>query len=251
MSLDYLSKKHPHVRDSEISFDEVPHIYTISGDSSYKSVTTWNKSHFAPFDTDLVIQKIRQKSSQPGKSKSIYHGMTTAQIKATWDKARDLGTQLHLYIEYFYNECDKEINSIEYKYFLKFAKDYSHLKPYRTEWMIYDKKLKLAGSIDMVFMKPDGTLAIYDWKRSRQIRKTSNNWALTDCISHLPDSNFWHYSLQLNTYKAILERNYDMIVSELYLVCLYENNPSYQRIKIPILNEETNSLLLLREKEIT
>ena len=28
----------------------------------------------------------------------------------------------------------------------------SHLKPYRTEWMIYDKELKLAGSIDMIFI---------------------------------------------------------------------------------------------------
>jgi len=253
MTLDYLSIQHPHIRDSQISFNEIPHIYTIAGDSSYKSVTTWNKYHFAIFDADLIIEKIQNsnKSSLQGRSKTTYYGMSNDEIKATWEKARNLGTELHRYIECFYNKCGKEINSIEYKYFLKFAKDYSYLKPYRTEWMIYDEKLKLAGSIDMVFEKDDGTLAIYDWKRSREIRKTSNNWALTDCISHLPDCNFWHYSLQLNIYKAILERNYNRIVSELYLVCLHENNSSYRRIKVPILTEEINSLLQLREKEIT
>ena len=31
-----------------------------------------------------------------------------------------------------------------------------------------------------------------------------NKWqsALTPCIKHLPDCNYYHYSLQLNTYKA-------------------------------------------------
>jgi hypothetical protein len=40
------------------------------------------------------------------------------------------------------------------------VKDTSHLKPYRTEWTIYDEELKIAGSIDMVYEKPNGTLAI-------------------------------------------------------------------------------------------
>ena len=31
----YLAEIHPHERDSHISFDEGPHIYTIDGDSSF------------------------------------------------------------------------------------------------------------------------------------------------------------------------------------------------------------------------
>ena len=42
----YLAEKNPHPRDSNITFDEGPHIYTINGDSSFTSVTTWNHSHF-------------------------------------------------------------------------------------------------------------------------------------------------------------------------------------------------------------
>ena len=61
-----------------------------------------------------------------------------------------------------------------------------NLEPYRTEWMIWDKELKFAGSIDMIFRNPDGTLLIYDWKRCKNIKK-DNRWqgAVTDCISHL------------------------------------------------------------------
>ena len=57
----------------------------------------------------------------------------------------------------------------------KFVKDHPQLKPYRTEWMIFDEDLKLAGSIDMVYENPDGTLSIYDWKRSKDISKV-NGW---------------------------------------------------------------------------
>ena len=53
----YLEKKYPHERDSHITFDEGPHIYTIDGDSDFTSVTTWNHSHFSKFDADKIITK--------------------------------------------------------------------------------------------------------------------------------------------------------------------------------------------------
>jgi len=34
---------------------------------------------------------------------------------------------------------------------LRFAESSSSLTPYRTEWMVWDSELRLAGSIDMVF----------------------------------------------------------------------------------------------------
>ena len=82
--------------------------------------------------------------------------------------------------------------------------------PYRTEWMVYHEELRLAGSIDMIFENEDGSLQIYDWKRCKEISYDSyyGKAAITSCISHLPDTNFWHYSLQLNVYKNILEIKY-------------------------------------------
>ena len=84
------------------------------------------------------------------------------------------------------------------------------LKAYRTEWTVFHEELKIAGSIDMIFENPDGTLQIYDWKRCKEIAKAPafNKYSHIACIDHLPDTNYWHYCLQLNTYKAIIEEKY-------------------------------------------
>ena len=118
-----------------------------------------------------------------------------------------------------------------------------HLEPHRTEWMIWDNELKFAGSIDMTFINDDGTIEIYDWKRSVGIKK-ENSWqsSITPCISHLPDCNFYHYSLQLNTYKALLEKNYNVKIKGMYLVCLHPNKSRYERIKVPNLPQEVAEL---------
>ena len=250
----YLAEKNAHIRDSHIKFDEGPHIYHIDGDSSFTSVTTWNHSHFEKFNSDAIIEKMMNGKNWKN---SKYYGMSAEQIKAQWaengKKASEAGTKMHYDIECFYNNMKVDNPSIEYDYFLRFHKQHNDLEPYRTEWMIYDKELKLAGSIDMVFKNEDGSLSIYDWKRCKNIKK-DNRWqsAKTECISHLPDTNFWHYSLQLNTYKAILESKYDVKVKDLYLVCLHPENTSntYEKIKVPILKKEIKSLFNLRKSQL-
>ncbi len=250
----YLANLNPHERDSHILFDEGPHVYTIDGDSNFMSVTTWNHSHFPHFDADKIITNMMNSKKW---SQSKYFGQTRQEIKAGWNKngqeASKAGTKMHYDIECFYNEEDVEVEEdcVEWKYFEKFEEEIGqNLEPYRTEWMIWDKELKFAGSIDMIFRNPDGTLLIYDWKRCKNIKK-DNRWqgATTDCISHLPDTNYWHYSLQLNTYKYLLEKNYGEKVVGMYLVCLHPNNAnkSYIKIEVPDLGEEIKDLMSLRK----
>jgi hypothetical protein len=64
----------------------------------------------------------------------------------------------------------------------------------------------------------------------------------------LPDTNFWHYSLQLNTYKAILERNYEKKVTDLYLVQLHPIQDGYRLIKCADLSNEISELFEYRKK---
>jgi ATP-dependent exoDNAse (exonuclease V) beta subunit len=143
-----------------------------------------------------------------------------------------------------------ETKSLEWKYFIEFVKDTPELKPYRTEWTVYHEDLKLAGSIDMVYENPDGTLSIYDWKRAKDITRVNNfnKYAITECICHMPDSNFWHYALQLNTYKAILEQKYDKKITDLYLVRLHPDNEekTYELIKLPDLSKDIHELFQQR-----
>ena len=51
----YLQNLNPHPRDQHITFDEGPHIYTVHGDSSFTSVTTWNHTHFPPFEEETLL----------------------------------------------------------------------------------------------------------------------------------------------------------------------------------------------------
>jgi len=242
-----LAIKNPHPRDKNISFDEEPHIYTIDGESDFTSVTTWVHSHFNKFDADAIIHKM-QSSSKWEKNK--YYPMSAEEIKALWKEngrvASEAGTKMHNDIENYYNELPVENDSVEYGYFMKFAEDHDHMMPFRTEWMIYDKELKFAGSIDMVYLNDDGTLSIYDWKRCKSIEKTNayGKSSTNEIIGDFPDSNYWQYSLQLNTYARILERNYNVKIRDLYLVCLHPNNQnkSYMKIMVPNLSDRIDAL---------
>jgi hypothetical protein len=282
-----LQRRNLNERDKNLVFDEPTHKYSIltDPDSKYTSVTTWNHSHFPHFDADDIIQKMMKGKNWNPQNK--YWGKTPQQIKDQWSEnaasVSGAGTDLHFDIECFmnqnlYDEFDKPLQythedllqvynqeledgnpppnaSDEWQYFLKYAKDLPDFKPYRTEWMIYHEDLKLAGSIDMVYENPDGTLTIYDWKRAKEITKSSgfNKYAVTKCINHIPDTNYWHYSLQLNTYKAILEAKYNKIVTELYLVRLHPNNTkqTYELIKCADLSDEIAELFELRKTQIS
>ena len=93
-------------------------------------------------------------------------------------------------------------------------------------------------------------MELYDWKRSKGI-KFGNDWenATTECIKHIPNCNYMLYSLQLNTYKAILEKNYGKKVKGMYLVVLHPNNrnKSYHRIPVDDLQKEVADLFALRK----
>jgi|TARA_Y100000992_G_scaffold233833_1_gene164723 ATP-dependent exoDNAse (exonuclease V) beta subunit len=251
---DYLQKKNPHERDNHIVFDEPTHVYTVDGDSDYMSVTTFNHGNFEQFDADKIITGMMKSKKW---SENKYYGKTRDEIKNLWDinriTASEAGTAMHLDIEKFYNNVHVNNDSIEYKYFMNFWNIYKHtLIPWRTEMMVWDKDYKLAGSVDMIFEdKETGELCIYDWKRCKEIKKINSfgKYGNKTCIEHLPDTNYWHYCLQLNTYKYLIEKNYQRKVKEMYLVCLHPDNKNknYLRIKVVDLNKEINDLLEIRK----
>jgi len=275
-----LQNRFAHPRDTFIRFYNRGHKYEILCDpnSKYTSVTTWSNSHFPKFDADTIIQHMFKSKAWNPEHK--YWGMSADEIKNSWksngDSLAGAGTNLHERIENFMNDkrftfeySQKELyqiynsdnkgkkvdEQIEWEYFLHFVRDNPELKPYRTEWMIFDEDLKLAGSIDIVYENPDGTLSIYDWKRIKNISKinTWNKFACNPLICHMPDSNFWHYALQLNTYKAILERKYEKTVTKLCLVRLHPDNPdqTYELLDVPILTTEIMYLFEERKKQVS
>lgn len=235
-----LATKNKHLRDNFIEFDEPTHVYTIEGNSNYKSVTTWIHDFFPHFDADKIIKKMRAGRNWNPDNK--YYGMTDIEIKDLWkqggNEASSLGTAMHLNIEYYYNGLpfvDGFTDSKEYRLFKSYLKDHSHYKPYRTEWTVYSKKYMLAGSIDMIYIDPEDStkIVIADWKRSKEI-KFSNDWEKGHGpLSDIDNCNYWHYCLQLNIYRMILEKYYDKQVSDMFLVILHPDQEKYIKITVP------------------
>jgi hypothetical protein len=219
-------------------------------------------------------------------AKNKYWGKTDEQIKEGWNQngaaASKQGSELHLNIEYFMNEdlIDAETNeNIEYDhddlltlyedeikrnrpaiitkewgFFINYVRNHPSFVPFRTEWTVYYEEIKIAGSIDMVYKdKETGHLKIYDWKRAKEIKRFDYKNGTNPILGHIPNSNFWHYSLQLNIYKAILEQKYGYVVSELFLVRLHPDNENedYQLIKCADLSKEVNELFEERKQNIS
>jgi hypothetical protein len=264
----YLASRNPHPRDAHIHFDEGPHKYTIQGiegitpETEFTSVTTLVHQYFEHFDAKKVIAAMmrNQKKWNDPVANAKYYGKTAEEIEQMWANAgRDAaaaGTAMHCEIECFYNTPPEQQQSSattpEFKYFLNFNNEYkSTLRPYRTEWTVFHEEARIAGSIDMIYelIQPDATtdaadLTIYDWKRCREITKTNraNKFATHPAIEHLPDTNYWHYALQLNVYKYILQKKYGKTITDLYLIVLHPEAQNYQRVKLPDLQSEVAEL---------
>lgn len=262
-----LAIKNAHPRDSQIVFDEGPHTYTVGNEIMKLSVTGWIHKHFGKFDPEAVYKSMEKKLKDPSNK---YYGMTKQQIFNTWkksgEKASGDGTKMHNDIELYLNGETVDNDSVEFQYFLNFRREHPELIPYRTEWKVYYEELSIAGAIDMVFTtmetepdtgKMEEKMWIYDWKRTKEFdafggggNKKWVKYSPTECFKHIPDTNYWHYAFQLNTYKKILELKYGKKIAGLVLVRLHPDSPDYELTPLPIMNDEIVELFQLRRAEL-
>jgi hypothetical protein len=264
-----LTFQNAHPRDAHITFHEPTHKYYVNGSCQGNiSCTGFIHEFFEHFDPAAIIAKMKKSSTW---MTSPYYGKTDKEIMAEWNangkQASEAGTAMHLAIEQFLHGSPEQIQpdilgSVEWKYFMKFWADCGHdLEPYRSEWEVFtdtianadasERKIKLCGSIDMVFRrKSDGKFVIYDWKRSKEIKSDNQYKKGLAPLNHLPDTNYWHYTMQLNVYKWILETYYGLEVADLYLVILHPNQASYQRMRLNIMTDEVEDMIECRRRAV-
>jgi ATP-dependent exoDNAse (exonuclease V) beta subunit len=254
-----LSFKNKHKRDDSIVFDEPTHVYTVNGTSrGWISCTKFIHNVFPHFDADAIIAKMMASPKWPNNK---YFGKTAKQIKDEWDAngqaASSQGTAMHLAIEQYFHGHPELIEPAtlltkEWRFFNNFWRSVKEdLVPYRSEWEVWSEEYKLAGSIDMVFYrKSDNSYVIYDWKRSKEI-KMDNPWEKGhEPVEHLPNSNYWHYTLQLNTYRWFLETYYGLRISDMCIVIFHPDNTNYQLFHLNRLEEEIQDMLAARKAAI-
>jgi len=115
------------------------------------------------------------------------------------------------------------------------------MQPHRTELCIFHCGLRVAGQIDALFLDAQWRLVIVDWKRVRYLR-TEGFDPLRYPLDHLSDTNYWMYALQLHLYRYILESEYRLAVSGMYLAVVHPELPGPRLIEVPRLDDEISAL---------
>lgn len=279
-----LCKKNPHSRDRSIQFIEESHTYKVdwNNDGNFIShdiisVTSFCKSFFPKFNADTVISNMMKSKKW---SKSKYFGMNREEIKETWEKQRCLastaGTSHHLFCENFYNgvidaDMEKKINEnrLEIQQFLDFTEDHKNLVPFRTEWILRtDEEHKICGTPDIVFINKETNsktkdvlyLDIYDWKNSKKITKFGFEKG-NNPLHGLPNSNYFHYGIQLNIYKYILEKFYSDVfyegntyshiqVRNMFIIVMHKERQVYGKMLLPNYQEEVEKMFQIRKEQL-
>lgn len=227
------------------------------------SVTTFVHHLFPEFDKVDALAKGRR-----GRNRRKYEGRTDEEVWQEWEdnriKSANDGTIMHENIENYYNNLPHQTDTKEFQLFWQYQQNLieeNRIRPWRTEMMVTDLDLMLVGSIDMIyeFIQADEQftengkrrLVLADWKRSKEI-KMSNHWQ-QGCVSltkDIDDCNYEHYRMQLNIYKIILERRYNVVVIEMYLIVLHPNQDDYMKVPIAMTNHERAKIIKYRRQQI-
>ena len=95
------------------------------------------------------------------------------------------------------NGCEIEQPwSPELTHFFEMFSGITDQRPFRTELSVFSNELNIAGQIDALFSRDDGSYVIWDWKRCKLLRYDGRT-PMHEPLDHLPDVNYFHYALQL------------------------------------------------------
>jgi ATP-dependent exoDNAse (exonuclease V) beta subunit len=215
-------------------------MYTLNG-QVLTSVSQIVASQFKPFNAPIMASILA--NTKAGNPESPYYGMDKYQIQNKWAvasrEARELGTKLHQEIECFYkHDTVPEIQTSEFKQFLKFADDHPDWVLVASEHRVHNDQV--AGTIDAVFNTPEGWILV-DWKRARSIDYAGPNQG-RECMKHVADCNYSKYSLQLSLYRHLI----DVDITKAFIIQMHPDIEGYR--KIVAVDFHTEAKLLLKMK---
>lgn len=252
---------------SEIQFEEKQHVYAIKGKRADSTVTKSLEELCGSFDANLVAGKLlnsytwkKNKHFEKCNYDEMGNELTTAQkaerLKLQWEMDRNLGTQLHKFIESQY-ETDAEqsvqidgANKRAYFYF-EMTRLCNDWLPLMFEMRVFDAAANLAGSIDGVYV-PNAIyprqVIIVDWKRKKLTTTVNGQCFDHPLMAKYARGSYWRDCMQVNMYRELIEQNYNLQVIEMYLVAFPPNEPNFELYGIPKMIEAKIFLNELRRR---
>lgn len=216
---------------NDIYFDPVPHKYTDSHGTDFTSVTTWVHKFSPPQDWDTIAAKSAAKKGIPAQD-------LRAQWKRAGDYSCDLGTEVHACMEHMMQH-KRYVPQIDIGKWPEMPGDYDSRMPaclsaykmitetyipVQAELIVHNAEWRLCGTIDLLaYNTRTGQFAILDYKTNKEIKKDNPWQKMLAPFGEFPDSNYYHYSLQLSTYKAIVEKKTNLRIGDLMLIHITAN----------------------------
>jgi hypothetical protein len=229
-----------------------------------------NKRNYYPMEGDPYS---RPDYSKP-KPKDEW--VTESEVQAEWDymnhHATFEGSTLHDYIENYLNNKIKALpeKSPEGIQFEEISETFEVMKqqfhnfyddtvakgkliPVKSELVVGDKDYMLCGMVDQLFWNPKyQCLQIWDWKTNTRLNmenKFGNK--MKHCLWMLDECEFNTYSIQLNVYKHIIEKNTNLKLGSCHLVWYNEENQNYKVINCEDYTDHVKKMLdfLLENRE--
>lgn len=206
--------------DSEFKFDPIKHKYHYQG-QHFISVTQFISRFHKEFDTEYWSKK-----------KAEDRGVDQTEVLNEWkklnDRANEIGTATHNWIENYFNRIYQELPSdldvIDRinKFNVAFAKHLHKLTPVKFEQRIFSKKWKIAGMIDALFLY-NNSVIIVDYKTNKKFLTDESDRGRYEKLLY-PFQNYYknhlnEYSIQVSLYKLIL-REIGIDVKSCYLLYL-------------------------------
>jgi hypothetical protein len=244
---------------TKIKFIEDKHQYVNPDDRSEKWISVTSLIHsFSPKkDWNKIAERYAKK-----------HGRTVEDVKKEWEKknrkAIERGVKFHKQREEDLVSCETinvdgtnlsicrpSIDNEGHKLSPPQKLEDNTLYP---ELLVTLNSARICGQADYVEVV-NGYFNIKDFKTNQEIKKNGFvNWEgieerMIHPVSDIPNSNYWHYALQLNTYAYIIKRNNPKLkIGKLELLHIQfdENDEEVENIQIyqlPDLQKQVKNMI--------
>lgn len=193
-----------------IKFLEDGHRYIDDNNTSWRGVTTTISKFHEKFSTTPEACSVRR----PTKDKpNKWFGVAPTEIAEAWKSENERSTFLGHNYHKTQEDNPKNPNNLpiyrcEYEGDAKIAGTQKLVEGIYIEWILFLKSIQLIGQADRVDVYGN-KFSVLDFKTCKEIKKESYvGWEghkmMLDPISHIQDSNYWHYALQLSIYATMI-----------------------------------------------
>ncbi len=204
-----------------------------------------------------ILSRVKPKFDLEGKALecALRKKVSVDEILKSWDDKKktglDYGTDIHENVEkYFLNG---EISNDKYSQVVKDIRDMVYSENGYNELICFDKNKKICGTSDYVEFT-EGFFNISDFKTNIKFNFENqyNDKFLLEPVSHLPNSEYFIYALQLSFYAYMIEKLTNLKCGFLNIYWLKRQidtkhifKAKWMRYTVPFLKKEVEDILCI------